>query len=41
MNTQFCKVGTVRSTLNTVEESIEIENNAIESKDEKTKPNSK
>ncbi len=35
MNTQFCKVGTIRTSMDTVEESIEIENNSIESKDEK------
>lgn len=39
MNTHFCKVGTIRPSMNTVEESIVIENNSIESKVEKTKPN--
>ena len=41
MKTHFCKVGTVRSNLDSVKESIQSENNSIELKTKKTKPNSK
>ena len=41
MNTHFCKVGAIRSRMDFDEESLEIENNTIESKSEKTKSNSK
>ena len=41
MNTHFCKVGTIRPKMDFVDDSIEVESNSIESKAEKTQPNSK
>ena len=38
MNTHYCKVGTVRPNLNKVENSMENENNSIETKTNKTSP---
>jgi hypothetical protein len=35
MNTHYCKVGTVRPTKNTIDDSREIDKNAIEQKSEK------
>ena len=41
MNTHFCKVGNVRPKMDSVDDSIEVESNSIETKAEKKQPNSK